>query len=39
MIWRKGKKKYQDLIRKMQKNWDVSVPAVPLVAGSLGAIP
>ena len=32
-------KKYQDLGRELQKIWDVTVKIIPLVVGSLGAIP
>ena len=32
-------KKYQDLGRELQKIWNVKVKIIPLVAGSLGAIP
>ena len=31
--------KYQDLRRKLQKIWKVRVKIIPLVVGSLGAIP
>ena len=31
--------KYQDLRRKLQKIWNVRVKIIPLVVGSLGAIP
>ena len=31
--------KYQDLGRELQKIWNVKVKIIPLVAGSLGAIP
>ena len=31
--------KYQDLRRELQRIWDVRVKIVPLVVGSLGAIP
>ena len=31
--------KYQDLGRELQKTWDVKVKIIPLVVGSLGAIP
>ena len=31
--------KYQDLGRELQKIWDVKVKIIPLVVGSLGAIP
>ena len=31
--------KYQDLGRELQKVWDVKVKIIPLVVGSLGAIP
>ena len=31
--------KYQDLGRKLQKIWNVKVKIIPLVVGSLGAIP
>ena len=32
-------KKYQDLRRELQKIWNVKVKIIPLVVGSLGAIP
>ena len=32
-------KTYQDLGRKLQKIWNVTVTIIPLVVGSLGAIP
>ena len=36
----KGKiEKYQDLGREVQKIWNVQVKIIPLVVGSLGAIP
>ena len=36
----KGKtEKYQDLGRELQKIWNVKVKIIPLVVGSLGAIP
>ena len=36
----KGKiEKYQDLERELQKIWNVKVKIIPLVVGSLGAIP
>ena len=36
----KGKiEKYQDLGRELQKIWNVKVKIIPLVLGSLGAIP
>ena len=38
----KGKEKiekYQDLRRELQKIWNVRVKIIPLVVGSLGAIP
>ena len=31
--------KYQDLGRELQKIWNVKVKIIPLVVGSLGAIP
>ena len=31
--------KYQDLRRELQKIWNVRVKIIPLVVGSLGAIP
>ena len=31
--------KYQDLGRDLQKIWNVNVKIIPLVAGSLGAVP
>ena len=31
--------KYQDLRRELQKTWNVKVKIIPLVVGSLGAIP
>ena len=31
--------KYQDLGRELQKIWDVKVKIIPLIVGSLGAIP
>ena len=31
--------KYQDLGRKLQKIWNITVKIIPLVADSLGAIP
>ena len=31
--------KYQDLKRELQKIWNVRVKMIPLVVGSLGAIP
>ena len=31
--------KYQDLRRKLQKMWNVKMKIIPLVVGSLGAIP
>ena len=31
--------KYQDLGRELQKIWNVKVKTIPLVVGSLGAIP
>ena len=31
--------KYQDLGRELQKIWNVKVKMIPLVVGSLGAIP
>ena len=31
--------KYQDLGRELQKIWNVKVKIIPLVIGSLGAIP
>ena len=31
--------KYQDLRRELQKIWNVKVKIIPLVVGSLGAIP
>ena len=31
--------KYQDLGRELQKIWNVKMKIVPLVVGSLGAIP
>ena len=31
--------KYQDLGRELQKLWNVKVKIIPLVVGSLGAIP
>ena len=31
--------KYQDLAREVQKLWNVKVKIIPLVIGSLGAIP
>ena len=31
--------KYQDLGRELQKIWNVTVKIIPLVVGSLGAIP
>ena len=31
--------KYQELGRKLQKIWNVKVKIIPLVVGSLGAIP
>ena len=31
--------KYQDLGRELQKMWDVKAKIIPLVVGSLGAIP
>ena len=31
--------KYQDLVRVFQKIWNVKVKIIPLVVGSLGAIP
>ena len=31
--------KYQDLGRELQKIWNVEVKTIPLVVGSLGAIP
>ena len=31
--------KYQDLGRELQKIWDVKMKIIPLVVGSLGAIP
>ena len=31
--------KYQDVRRELQKIWNVSVKIIPLVVGSLGAIP
>ena len=31
--------KYQDLARELQKIWNVKVKIIPLVIGSLGAIP
>ena len=31
--------KYQDLGRELQKIWNVKVKIIPLVAGSLGALP
>ena len=31
--------KYQDLGRKLQKMWNVKMKIIPLVVGSLGAIP
>ena len=31
--------KYQDLRRELQKIWNVKVKIIPLVIGSLGAIP
>ena len=34
-----NKEKYQDLGRELQKIWNVKVKIVPLVIGSLGAIP
>ena len=40
MIEEKDKKeKYQDLGWELQKIWNVKVMIIPLVAGSLGAIP
>ena len=33
------REKYQDLGRGLQKIWNVKVKIVPLVVGSLGAIP
>ena len=36
---RKIREKYQDLGRKLQKIWNVKVKIIPLVVGSLGAIP
>ena len=33
------KEKHQDLRRELQKIWDVKVKIIPLVVGSLGAIP
>ena len=33
------KEKYQDLGRELQKIWNVKVKIIPLVVGSLGAIP
>ena len=35
----KIKKIYQDLGRELQKIWNVKVKIIPLVVGSLGAIP
>ena len=32
-------KKYQDLGRELQKIWNVKVKIIPLIVGSLGAIP
>ena len=31
--------KYQDLRRELQKIWNVRVKSVPLIVGSLGALP
>ena len=31
--------KYQDLVRELQKIWNVKGRIIPLVAGSLGTIP
>ena len=31
--------KYQDLPRELQKIWNTRVQVIPLVAGSIGAIP
>ena len=31
--------KYEDLGRELQKMWNVKVKIIPLVVGSLGAIP
>ena len=31
--------KYQDLGRELQKTWNVKVKIIPLIVGSLGAIP
>ena len=31
--------KYQDLGRELQKTWKIKVKIIPLVVGSLGAIP
>ena len=36
---RKIREKYQDLGRELQKIWNVKVKIIPLVVGSLGAIP
>ena len=32
-------KKYQDLGRELQKKWNVKMKIIPLVLGTLGAIP
>ena len=36
---RRKTEKYQDLGREIQKTWNVKVKIIPLVVGSLGAIP
>ena len=36
---RRKTEKYQDLGRELQKTWNVNVKIIPLVVGSLGAIP
>ena len=36
---RRKVEKYLDLIRELQKIWNVRVKIIPLVVGSLGAIP
>ena len=36
---RKKRGKYQDLRRELQKFWNVRMKIIPLVVGSLGAIP
>ena len=35
----RGVEKYQELGRELQKIWNVKVKIIPLVVGSLGAIP